>query len=180
MRRRPDLAKQGPASRRNSRGFGLAERVGILLPIKQRTAELMPAGYVVPTRKTKLLNFFAFTDIHITDKEAPSQLIYLQQLYYPALLDPPYDQLGHNPWAWETSIYSPVMLYTTHVLDAAIQTINAIHEKKSIDFGISLGDTCNNTQYNELRWYIDVLDGKTITPSSGAHAGADTIDYQKS
>jgi metallophosphoesterase (TIGR03768 family) len=30
-----------------------------------------------------------------------------------------------------------------------------------------------------LRWYVDVLDGKVITPSSGAHAGADVIDYQK-
>jgi metallophosphoesterase (TIGR03768 family) len=71
------------------------------------------------------------------------------------------------------------MLYTTHVLDAAVQTVNALHRKHPFDFGISLGDTCNSTQYNELRWYIDVLDGKVISPSSGAHAGADTIDYQK-
>ncbi len=75
--------------------------------------------------------------------------------------------------------YSPIILSTTHVLDAAVQTINALHKKSPFDFGISLGDDCNNTQYNELRWFIDVLDGKVITPSSGAHAGADTIDYQK-
>jgi metallophosphoesterase (TIGR03768 family) len=30
-----------------------------------------------------------------------------------------------------------------------------------------------------LRWYIDVIDGKVITPSSGANIGAATIDYQK-
>jgi metallophosphoesterase (TIGR03768 family) len=135
--------------------------------------DIMPAGYdaTAVTKKAKLLNFFTITDIHITDKESPSQLIYLQQLVYPAL--------GKAPWAFVTSIYSPVMLYTTHVLDAAVQTVNSLHKQNPIDFGISLGDTCNSTQYNELRWYIDVLDGKVITPSSGAHVGADSIDYQK-
>jgi hypothetical protein len=71
------------------------------------------------------------------------------------------------------------MMYTTHVLDAAMQTVNALHKENKFDFGISLGDTCNNTSYNELRWYIDVIDGKVITPSSGANLGADDIDYQK-
>ena len=130
----------------------------------------MPAGYsgASVTRKAKLLNFFTISDIHITDKESPSQLIYLQQLYYPNLFPPPYDKLGHYPWSWETSVYGPVMLYTTHVLDAAVQTVNALHKKNPMDFGISLGDTCNNTQYNELSWYIDVLDGKVISPDSSA------------
>jgi hypothetical protein len=59
------------------------------------------------------------------------------------------------------------MPYTTHVLDAAIQTVNALHEKKPFDFGISLGDDANNTQYNEVRWFIDIMDGKRINPDSG-------------
>ncbi len=70
------------------------------------------------------------------------------------------------------------MLSTTHVLDAAVQTINALHSRTPFDFGISLGDDANSTQYNELRWFIDVMDGKKITPSSGAHRGASSIDYQ--
>ncbi len=131
------------------------------------------------TTAAKLLNFFTISDVHITDKESPSQLIYLQQLYYPGLLPSPYDYLGYYPWSWMTSVYSPVMLYSTHVLDAVVQTVNALHKQNPIDFGISLGDVCNSTQFNELRWYIDVLDGQDITPSSGDHAGADTIDYQK-
>ncbi|MBA4417469.1 MAG: TIGR03768 family metallophosphoesterase [Syntrophus sp. (in: bacteria)] len=140
---------------------------------------IMPAGFTVPASppKAKLLNFFAMTDVHITDKESPAQLIYLQQLYYPI---PPVPGLGNYPWTFVTSVYSPIMPYTTHVLDAAIQTVNALHKQpgKSFDFGISLGDVANSTQYNELRWYIDVIDGQVITPSSGANLGSSTVDYQ--
>jgi metallophosphoesterase (TIGR03768 family) len=130
--------------------------------------DLMPATYsgASATSVARLLRFFTISDLHVTDKESPSQLIYLQQMSVP----------GHSQ---ATSIYSPVMMYTTHVLDAVVQTINALHKHDPIDFGLSLGDTCNCTQYNELRWYIDILDGTVITPSSGAHAGALTIDYQK-
>lgn len=151
----------------DSRGYGIWEYIDWGLPIKQRT-DIMPTVFdpTSITQKTKLLNFFTMSDIHITDKEAPNSFIYLQQQ----------DQVysGGN-----TSIYSPIMPYTTHVLDAAIQTANALHKKNPFDFFISLGDTCNCTSYNELRWYIDVIDGKVITPSSGAHLGAHTIDYQK-
>jgi len=147
-------------------GYG-AYTFGGPLEIEQRY-DLMPAGYsnAAPIRLKQFANFFAFSDIHITDKETPNQLIYLQQQ----------DPVHGSP---VTSIYSPIMPYTTHVLDAAIQTMNALHAQLPFDFGISLGDACNSTQYNEIRWYIDVIDGKVITPSSGAHLGATTVDYQK-
>jgi len=167
----PDTTKLSQVSQYDTWGYGIWT-FGAPLPIEVRAdsapSGIMPDGYVVPTLppKAKLLHFFTISDIHITDKESPNQMIYLQQL------DP--TNSGQN-----TSIYSPVMMYTTHVLDAAIQTANALHQKNTFDFGISLGDTCNNTQYNELRWYIDVIDGQVITPSSGAHLGAGIIDYQK-
>ena len=133
----------------------------------EKRLDIMPASYngASANKTARLLHFFSISDIHITDKESPSQLIYLQQL--------------NAADAAVTSVYSPIMMYTTHVLDAAVQTVNALHKQNPIDFGISLGDTCNSTQYNETRWYIDILDGKVITPSSGAHAGAGAIDYQK-
>ncbi len=156
----------------DSKGYGVWG-YGSPLDAVPRT-DIMSAGYTLPAANSpsKLLRFFAITDIHITDKESPSQLIYMQ----------PLNEHGNAAIAVEatsTSVYSPTMLYTTHVLDAVVQTVNALHGINPIDFGISLGDTCNSTQYNELRWYIDVLDGKVITPCSGDRVGSDRIDYQK-
>jgi hypothetical protein len=123
-----------------------------------------PVGTYNPTER--LLTFFSMSDIHIVDKESTAQAI------YGAFASP--SGFGET----NTSAYSPIMLSTTHVLDAAVQTINALHSRTPFDFGISLGDDANSTQYNELRWFIDVMDGKKITPSSGAHRGANSIDYQ--
>jgi metallophosphoesterase (TIGR03768 family) len=125
--------------------------------------DLMPAGYAASavTQTAGLLNFFAVTDIHITDKETPASAVF---------------------FGWVGKIlggYSPTTLFSTQVLDATLQTVNALHEKTPLDFGISLGDSLNNNQYNEARWYIDVMDGKVIRPSSGSHRGEETIDYQK-
>jgi len=135
------------------------------LPVIERV-DLMPEGYRpdATAQRTRLSRFFAFSDVHITDKEAPNQLILFQQIE-PAAVN-------------NTSIYSPVMPYTTQVLDAAVQTVNDLHGRDPFDFGIALGDACNNAAFNEIRWYIDVMDGKVIVPASGARLGADSIDFQ--
>ncbi|GEM_PF-3197493 len=75
------------------------------------------------------------SDIHLTDKEAPNQFIHNQQ---------------EDSSCRITSLYSPVMVYTPQVFDAAIQTVNALHTKKNYDFGISLGDVSNTAMYNDL------------------------------
>src|SRR6202142_4371648 len=125
----------------------------------------MPTGYPGATNAAKLLTFFCISDIHITDKESPSQSIITS--YQSETGD-----FGNS------STYSPVMLRTTQVLDAAVKTANDLNRLMSFDFGMSLGDDCNSSQYNELRWFIDVMDGGYITPSSGTNAGATAIDYQ--
>jgi metallophosphoesterase (TIGR03768 family) len=126
------------------------------------TGNLNPTPPPDPSALT-LLTFFSFSDVHLADKESPGQSIF---------------------YAYEGGLYSNIagysgiILCTTQVFDAAIQTINALHKITPFDFGIALGDACNNTQYNELRWYMDVIDGKWITPSTGAHNGDKTIRYQ--
>lgn len=117
----------------------------------QKRVDLMPLNYSgnSVTNSALLANFFAISDIHITDKESPAQAIYY----------------GYK-WGI-ISGYSPAMLYSTHMLDAAVQTINRLHKTKPFDFGLSLGDALNSGQYNELKWFVDVMDGKMINPDSG-------------
>jgi metallophosphoesterase (TIGR03768 family) len=113
--------------------------------------DIMPTGYSGASiaKVARLLNFFTITDIHIDDEETPCEAVVA----------------GYH--GGNSSGYSPVILLTTQVLDAAVQTINALHEQKPFDFGLAIGDAANGSQYNELRWYIDVLDGQNITPDSG-------------
>ena len=90
------------------------------------------------------------SDIHLVDEETPASAIYYSY------------KGGGSP-----SGYSASMLLTTQMLNAAVQTINALNKQSPFDFGISLGDDCDNSQYNELRWFIDVPDGRSINPDSG-------------
>ncbi|MDR3557518.1 MAG: TIGR03768 family metallophosphoesterase [Syntrophobacteraceae bacterium] len=126
-----------------------------------------------------LLNFFTISDCHIADKESPARPPGTSYDYPNPLISGEVDNVLVSEPMGNSSAYSGIILYTTQVLDAAVQTINAQHRQTPFNFGIGLGDAVDNTQYNELRWYIDVLDGKMITPSSGAHLGAGDIDYQK-
>jgi metallophosphoesterase (TIGR03768 family) len=134
-----------------------------------RKFNLMPVGYAGAANTARLLSFFSMSDIHITDKESPAQVPYLG---WSAAFG-----VG-GPGGLNESAYSPIVLDTTFHLDAAVKTINAMHRQSPFDFGMVLGDNCNASQFNELRWFIDVMDGSNIVPSSGAHLGATSIDYQ--
>lgn len=135
---------------------------GGALPHVLRT-DLAPA-YAGAPNVARLLYYFSISDIHITDKESPAQPIYVGI------------KAGYG--SRMSSAYSPVILSTPQVLDAAVQTINALHNVAPFDLGLLLGDAVNNAQYNELRWFINTMDGKVVAPSSGANLGASVIDYQ--
>jgi len=132
----------------------------------EKRVDLMPKAYAAEAGAVKntasLLRFFSMTDIHITDVQSPAQTI----------------NFGMQPQPGMAPAYSPIIPCTTHVLDAAVQTVNVLHKNKPFDFGIFLGDAINNSQHNELRWYVDVIDGGTINPNSDPKSKAKT-DYMR-
>jgi hypothetical protein len=92
----------------------------------EKRPDLMQTGYAAETvtPSATLLHFFTVTDIHLTDKESPCQVIYFDSMAGPGGI----------------GCFSPLILYTTHVFNAAVQTINKLDDERAFDLGLTLGD----------------------------------------
>jgi metallophosphoesterase (TIGR03767 family) len=117
------------------------------------------------------------TDMHILDAQSPARVEFLDRFNDP---DSPF--AGILPFE---SSYRTQDTLTAHVGEAMVQALNAVRYGPAtglpLAFTIATGDNVDNTQYNELRWQIDVLDGERVHPDSGDLAKyegvADLVDY---
>lgn len=66
------------------------------------------------------------------------------------------------------SAWRPYEAYSTQLLDGAIRAINKIHASgETIDFVVHTGDALDNSQRNELGWFLACMNGGRVDPRSG-------------
>jgi metallophosphoesterase (TIGR03767 family) len=114
-------------------------------------------------RRRGILAMGQLTDMHLMDAQSPARVEFLDRLDDPG-----------SPWAAVLPFqgaYRAQDMLTTHVAEATVRALRRVGRGPvtglPLAFTITTGDNVDNTQYNELRWQIDLLDGKRIVPDSG-------------
>jgi metallophosphoesterase (TIGR03767 family) len=119
---------------------------------------LTPAKSGRRNRRTPMLTFVQFSDVHIVDAQSPMRF---------ESQDKKPDGSGVS-----ASAYRPQEVLSGHTAEAMVRQINAITTapvlEQPLAFAIQTGDNSDNGQYNEIRWNIDILDGgKEVRVDSG-------------
>jgi metallophosphoesterase (TIGR03767 family) len=113
---------------------------------------------------TPLLTVAHLSDLHVCDHQSPARVEFLDRWADPD--SPILDQLG------EVGTYRPQDMLTAQVLDAMVRAVNAVPAGPiggaPLDWAIVTGDNTDNTQANELAWYLALLEGGAVRPDSGA------------
>jgi metallophosphoesterase (TIGR03767 family) len=120
-------------------------------PYQVRTNLGIDAKHGRAKRRKPLIAFAQLSDVHVCDAQSPMRLEYGEQT--------------------SSSAYRPQEILGAHVANAMVKEINRIGRGpvtgKPFALAIQTGDNSDNSQYNELRWNIDVLDGEEVRADSG-------------
>jgi metallophosphoesterase (TIGR03767 family) len=112
------------------------------------------------TRRKAVVSFVQFTDMHLLDAQSPARVEFLDRY-----ADAPTTQIPFE------AAFRPHETMTLHLADAIVRGVRTVGRGpvtgRPFEFTICTGDNVDNTQLNEVRWFVDLLDGRTVTPDSG-------------
>ncbi len=127
-----------------------------------RTDLGVPAGAGRGRRRRGLLAFVQLSDVHIIDAQSPLRVEWTDRFDDPGPLP------GVGLFA---SAYRPQEMLSAQIAESMVRAINAIRRGPvtgmRLALAIQTGDNSDNSQYNEVRWNIDLLDGERVRPDSG-------------
>ena len=112
------------------------------------------------TKRKPVSSFVQFTDMHLLDAQSPARVEFLDRYS-----DAPGEQVPFD------SAWRPQEVFTAHLCEALVRAVRATRRGpvtgRPFEFTVCTGDNTDNTQLNETRWFVDVMDGGTIEPDSG-------------
>lgn len=114
-------------------------------------------------RRRGVIAFAQISDVHVIDTQSPLRVEWTDRFDEPSPLP--------TTTGIFASAYRPQEMLSAQVADAMVREINAIGRgpvtRRPLALTIQTGDNSDNSQLNEVRWNIDVLDGARVRPDSG-------------